>query len=1177
MNQVKNPAKKRSKKKGRLGRTLLYILFTLFVIGLVGAGGGIVIVRSIVADTPPITNYDINTLLAENSVVYDHKGVLLQKLSDGGVRTIVQYDAIDEDILNAFVAVEDKTFFTHSGFNYVRLVGAVVEAVTSGDSPAGTSTITQQYARNMYLPQTRFAKGQAGYIRKIKEAYYTIDLEKNLSKEEILTAYLNTIDLGANVQGIQAATQRYFSKNANEVDYIEAALMAGIPKANTKFSPFTIKRTEDVTADDYILGEDNPELTVVFNDRCLDRYKVVITVMYNNGVITKEQKERALATDIKTILKPGKFISQDISSYFIDMLKDEVVDALVAERGLTEEEAVKQLYSGGLHIYSTLDLALQKKLDASYNTQDFSNAFDQQTRNAVVAFQKKYDLGRDGVAGPKTVQKLGELRLLDLTKITTEIFQMGVVHEDVILLKEALEKDGLLYKRNENMPAIVAHKDAKGHILNVTKDDNDKVIGSRIMLNKHDEVVDESGAFVLPSTDYKFDDLGNLILTKNRSLIFNNVFDKNGDIQGVDVFIKDTYKSDPSYEKRLSGASNFFAERVSIQEMYIFKGKTIKIPYESKKLDDDRNLVISKAFIDGTPGFMTLGEDGSLRIGKEHYNISETGIIQPQSAMVVSDYRTGDLKAIVGGRNITGQRIYNRATNPRQPGSAIKPISVYLPALDNGITAATPFDDVPRYDANGRRWPQNWYDHEEFKYRGIMTVREAIEVSNNVIAVKIAERIGVDKCFQYLKKLGITTLQEGGDVNDNNLSAIALGGMSQGLTPLEITNAFGTIANGGVRNQNLTFTKITDKNGNIILENKSKKTFVVDEKVAYLVHDMMYTGAVRGLAKNAAIRPGNAGIPIAGKTGTTSSKIDAWFVGYTPYYVAGMWIGNDMQVPLDEGSSSAARYWRDIMKELHVDLPNKSFKKPEEVGLISMNVDNKSGKIPTSLTARDPQNTIIKEWFIPGTQPTEKDDIHVEIEICTDSGKLTTPYCPESSIKSVVKRLRLDESYTPYAFLKPNERPFAIKDSVYTIPRSYLNSSGVDFAKEAANPRSPFCHIHTSVIYSAETTASMLIGVTMINQAGGQKIIATSIVINTVHDKTYTVDAGSRINATGTIVLADGTAIYPWQIASFAINPNGPVYETQTESTTDINFPDGFGDPVTTSSEEPPLSTETSP
>lgn len=153
MNQPKTPAKKRPKRKGHFGRNILYILFILFIAGLVVAAAGVVVVRNIIANTPPIENYDINTMLAENSVVYDHQGVMLQKLSDGGVRTIVQYDEIDEDIRKAFIAVEDKTFFKHNGFNYVRLIGAVVEGITSGSSPAGTSTITQQYARNMYLPQ----------------------------------------------------------------------------------------------------------------------------------------------------------------------------------------------------------------------------------------------------------------------------------------------------------------------------------------------------------------------------------------------------------------------------------------------------------------------------------------------------------------------------------------------------------------------------------------------------------------------------------------------------------------------------------------------------------------------------------------------------------------------------------------------------------------------------------------------------------------------------------------------------------------------------------------------------------------------------------------------------------------------------------------------------------------
>ncbi len=1173
MNHNPAPKKKKAKKKGRFGRALLYTFFALLVVGIIGAGAVFALVKSILADTPPITNYDINTMLSENSVVYDFEGKVLDKVQDGGVRTIVQYNEIDEDIRNAFVAVEDKTFFTHGGFNYVRLVGAVIEAVGKGGSPSGTSTITQQYARNMYLPETKFAKGQAGYVRKIKEAYYTIDLEKHMSKAEILTAYLNTIDLGANVQGIQAASQRYFSKDASDVDYIEAAILAGIPKASSKYSPFTIKRNEEITPDDQVLGEHNIEYSIIFNESMISRYKTVIYLMHQNKVITDAEYETAKSVDLKTKLVPGKFVNEEISSYFIDMVKDDVIKALMTQQKMTQEAATRAIYNDGLQIYSTIDVAMQKKLEQAYKADAFTTKFDVATRRGVVAFQKKYALGTDGVAGPNTIKKLAELQLLDISLITQKTFKEGMVHEEVILLKEALEKDGLLYKRNDSLPTIEVYKDAKGNILSPTKDDDDKVISTRIVLNKYDVIIDENEAFVLPAGDFKVDNQGNLVLMKNKALNFYKVKG------GYEIFIKDAYKSDPNYERRIGDGGPLYAEKVSIQEMYIFKGRSIKVPYEKKSMNDNKEVVIDSSFMKENPDFYTIDADGALHIKKDYFDISKTGIIQPQSAMVIIDYRSGELRAIIGGRNITGQRIYNRALNPRQPGSSIKPLGVYLPALDSGLTAGTVFDDVPKYDNNGRRWPQNWYDSKEFKYWGILTMREALEWSNNVIAVKIAEKLGVDKSYEFLKKLGFTTLVDTGDVNDKNLSAVALGGMAQGLTPLEVTSAYGAIANGGIHNSTITFTKVLDKNGNVLLDNTAEKTFIVDEPVAYMMHDMMYTGALRGLAKSAAFKKGNVGIPIAGKTGTTSSKHDAWFVGYSPYYVGGIWIGNDMQVPLSDGSGFAALFWKDIMGSIHADLPDKAFKTHEEIGLISMNIDSKSGKIPTALSASDPQgNTIIKEWFIPGTQPTEKDDVHVQVVTCKDSGKLATPFCPESSKVSRVMRVRLDADFNPLANLKEGQGPFAIRDGQYTVPRSAITpSADADYAELALNPNSRYCPLHTGVTHDAQTTASLLIGVETQDQGGGQKIITQSIIIKTIHESLINIDAGSRINGSGTIIGTDGTAIYPWQIASFTMNPNGPSYIP--EPTTEETFPDGYGEPTTSPENptEPPLTTEKNP
>ncbi len=1156
---------KKKKKKSGLKKFLLATLLIILIVGIVGAIIVFNMVKSIIDDTPTITDYNIETLLAQNSYLYDKDGNFLENIQNNYVRTIIDYDEIAPDVINAFVAIEDKTFFEHGGFNYVRLIGAVVEAIKSGNDPQGTSTITQQYARNMYLPDTKF---KHSYIRKIKEAYYTMQIEEHLSKEQIITAYLNTIDLGANVQGIQAAARRYFTKDASQLDYIEAAILAGIPKANSTYSPFINILADKVTGDMIVLGDHNEEMKIVFNEKMIPRFKTVIHAMRNNGKIDGAQADYALeyAESRKIIerFRPSAFAQENISSYFSDMVKEDVIEALMDELKLSREDAARKLYGGGLHVYSTLDLSMQKILERNYNAPSFSSKFDSATRKAVVAFQKKYGLGTDGSVGPKTLAKLAELDLIDASKMTEKAYQVGSDSEQVILLKEALEKDGLLFKKNDNLPHIVAYRDGNKNIMGLKENRYKAVIGSKIILSAHDYVVNNKEEYVIHGNDFKIDDNGDIVLMKNKSLNFYNVTNPDGS-SGIEIFIKDTYKAPEDSIKRLRGGNSFYSEKVSIQELYIFKGRNIKVPFEFKKFDADKNVIISHQYLKKHPNFYRKDDNGNLCINQDYYSISKTGIIQPQSAMVIIDPYTGELRAIVGGRNVSGKKIYNRAINPRQPGSSIKPIAVYTPALDNGITVATVFDDVPRYTQGGRRWPQNYFDSSAVKYKGIMTVREALHDSNNVVAVKIAERLGVENCIPYLEKFGISTIVKQGNVSDANLAAVALGGMTHGITPYDITGAYGALANGGIRNETITFTRITDKDGNLVLERKPDKTYVVSEQVAYLMQHMMESGAKSGLAKRAAIRKGNVGIPIAGKTGTTSGKNDAWFVGYTPYYVAAMWIGNDIQVSLSNGSAAAADFWKKIMIEIHENLENKAFKTPDEVGLISMTVDSKSGKIPTPLSYADPVGgNIIREYFIPGTQPTEKDDVHVELTICSESNRFITEFCPERTHIKKVYRTRLEDDFDPNA----HGQRYAIADDQYTIPKMYLAALAGQRSDDNANndsvsndptlgtdvilgqpPEDSFCFIHTSEPWTAQRTIDLLTGAPVQLAADGNYIITYSLICKTIHGETYKVDAGSKIDHNGTIIAYDSTTIenaykiiYPWQVESFTVNPNGPTY-----------------------------------
>lgn len=406
------------------------------------------------------------------------------------------------------------------------------------------------------------------------------------------------------------------------------------------------------------------------------------------------------------------------------------------------------------------------------------------------------------------------------------------------------------------------------------------------------------------------------------------------------------------------------------------------------------------------------------------------------------DYKTGQIKALVGGRDIEGNRILNRATSSaRQPGSTIKPIAVYLPALDNGYTAATPIDDIPFYDGNGNLWPNNWYSG----YRGIHTLRKSVEQSVNVNSVKTLQSIGIETSIEYLSRMGIInrddptkdnfiTRAENNISNDENLSALGLGGMTRGLSPLEMTAAYGSIANAGTYIKPTSFTKILDKYDNVLLDYSPKENVVVSPQIAYIMTDILRTTVSNGIAGRAQI----PNIPTAGKTGTTQDKADAWFVGYTPHYVMGLWIGNDSpQIKLNQGSAMAAQLWKIIMTKIHEGLESKKFEQPPNI--VSVNICTQSGKLATDLCSRDPRGSTVKsEIFVQGTQPTEFCDVHVELEIDITTNKIANEYCPDGSVERRVF-IKRNPPYNPQ-----KHNGIVPSDYQYTAPTEVCDKHNQD-------------------------------------------------------------------------------------------------------------------------------------
>lgn len=337
-----------------------------------------------------------------------------------------------------------------------------------------------------------------------------------------------------------------------------------------------------------------------------------------------------------------------------------------------------------------------------------------------------------------------------------------------------------------------------------------------------------------------------------------------------------------------------------------------------------------------------------------------------EGAMVILDNTNAQVKAMYGGYGKKTGNTLNRATQiERQPGSAIKPIAVYGPALNERlITPATLIDDAPVY-MNGPAaglYPQNYSK----TYRGLTTIREAVRDSLNVVAAKVyADIIGPDLPLKYLAKVGI--------IRDQKNVSLAIGGLDEGISPLQAAAAYVPFANRGSYFTPTTYTKVEDQFGRTIIEkDQPAPVAVYSEQAAYLMNSIMQDVTTSGTASSVGELTGSDGEPIrtAGKSGTTEDGRDHWFIGMTPYYTAANWYGYDNNDPVPYGPEwmQSVRLWRDVMAEVSGSMEGKDFEIPE--GLIHKEVCISGGKIVSAASLKNPAGAWL-EYFIKGTEPAD--------------------------------------------------------------------------------------------------------------------------------------------------------------------------------------------------------------
>ena len=425
-----------------------------------------------------------------------------------------------------------------------------------------------------------------------------------------------------------------------------------------------------------------------------------------------------------------------------------------------------------------------------------------------------------------------------------------------------------------------------------------------------------------------------------------------------------------------------------------------------------------------------------------------------QAAMVIIDNETGYVAGVVGGLGEkTESRGLNRATqSPRQTGSSIKPLTSLIPAINEGvITAATIYDDTRSEFLNGTYNPKDYNTP-----KGLISIRSAVTTSQNIPFVKVVSEITPAKSIEYLEKMGVTSINHEKD----GLAALSIGGFTNGITPLEMAGCYATIENDGVYRRPMFYSKVTDANGNTVLEGKQTTEQVFSEQAAYVIKNILQSVVKSGTATYCAI----SGMDVAAKTGTTNSNYDKWLCGFTNYYTAACWYGFDKNEEVTGSNNVAGRIWDAVMTKVHSGLDSSRFEKPS--GIVSATICRASGKRATSSCT-----DTYSEIFVEGTVPGECDAHSNSAEVCEDTGLLANEYCPHKITKY-------------YSYLVEKERLGLwdnISSSVSNAPNTYCTEHSKANVETTPKKEEP------TITLNGDANISLTVGDTYIEQGATAK------------------------------------------------------------------------------------------
>lgn len=678
---------------------------------------------------------------------------------------------------------------------------------------------------------------------------------------------------------------------------------------------------------------------------------------------------RAGAAAVQNILS-GKDINQGASTITQQLLKNTVL----AEEWASESSFIEKLQRKIQEQY--LAVQLEKVYDKNWILENYMNAINlgQNTLGVSVASERYF--GKD-------VSDLTLSECAVLAGITQNPSKYNPIsHPDnnagkrETVLKYMLEQGYITQKEHDEALADDVYERIQLVNIETTDDDINSFFVDELTDQVIDDLIEQKG--YSESQAYKALYQGGLTIYSTQDMELQRICDEEANNL-------ENYGFDPLVS---------FAYRVSIQSadgtIKNYSQTTMLSYYQSQ----DKNYSINFASEEEAEAAIEQYKADIMEEGDTIVEGSETlsFTLQPQVALTVMDQYSGEVKAIVGGRGEkSASKTLNRATNtPRQPGSTFKIIACYAAALDaGGLTLADVQDDAPFSYTGENATPVNNYDN---RYRGFTTLREAIISSINIVTVKTYTEIGPTLGYDYICDFGITTIKP----DEAQNQSLCLGGATYGVTNLELTAAYATIANSGTYNKPKFYTKILDHDGNVLLDNTAPESHtVLKESTAWLLTDAMKDVMTAGTGTAAYF---GSTMAQAGKTGTTTSKRDCLFAGYTPYYTCVVWGGYDDNTKQSSSRTSyPKKIWKAVMGRIHEDLEYQDFTKPSDI--VAAQVCSESGKLVIAGACdADPRGCVRTEYFAAGTVPTEYCDHHIIANICIGSNMLAGSHCPAESL-----------------------------------------------------------------------------------------------------------------------------------------------------------------------------------